>query len=148
MITKIWWKIWRIGKGVDMKSRLLALLTIFFIISVFYGCSVGLALSGKKTPEIGEIKIGSSREEVEMHLGSPISSRTFDDQTRIDIYVYEIGTEPSGKRALGYAALDVVTIGLWELVGTPLEIMKRGKKFIKIKYDKNDNVVSLRTFDR
>jgi len=29
-----------------------------------------------------------------------------------------------------------------------LEIMKRGKKFIKIKYDKNDNVVSLRTFDR
>jgi hypothetical protein len=35
------------------------------------GCSVGMALSGSPNPDLGAVKTGASRGEIEMHLGSP-----------------------------------------------------------------------------
>ncbi|MGH7253023.1 MAG: hypothetical protein ACREIE_04395, partial [Nitrospiraceae bacterium] len=40
------------------------------------GCSVGMALSGKKDPNLGAFRVGSTRGETELQLGSPISSVT------------------------------------------------------------------------
>lgn len=33
------------------------------------------------------------------------------------------GGKPSPARATGHAALDVATLGLWEIVGTPAELI-------------------------
>jgi len=107
------------------------------------GCSVGMAISGKEEPNIGAIRVGSSRGEVEMHLGSPSTSTTLENETRADIYEYELGNEPSAGRAIGHGVMDILTLGIWEVVGTPIEGFQGEKRQIKIIYDNSDHVKSI-----
>ena len=107
------------------------------------GCSVGMALSGKKEPNIGAIKVGSTRGEVEMHLGPPTTSSTLENGMRVDIYEYELGNESSAGLAIGHGVMDVLTLGLWEIVGTPIEGFQGEKRQITITYDNNDCVKSI-----
>jgi len=106
-------------------------------------CSVGMELSGKKEPNIGAIKVGSTRGEVEMHLGYATASTTLDDGTRVDIYEYELGNEPSTGRAISHGVMDVLTLGLWEIAGTPIESVQCEKRQITITYDNSDRVRSI-----
>lgn len=107
------------------------------------GCSVGMALSGEKEPNLSAIGLGSTRGEVELQLGSPVESVTNPDGTRVDLYEYQPGNEPSAGRAIGHGILDVLTIGLWEIAGTPMEAAQARKKRLKIVYDQNDKVLSI-----
>jgi hypothetical protein len=109
------------------------------------GCSVGMALSGAQNPNLGAVKTGASRGEIEMHLGSPISSTALDDGHRADLYRYEIGNEPSAGRAAGHAVMDVLTLCLWEIVGTPIEAVQGEKYTATVEYDEHDKVVELKT---
>jgi hypothetical protein len=108
-------------------------------------CSVGMALSGSENPDLGAIRLGSSRGEVEMHLGSPKRSLALEDGRRADIYEYEIGNEPSAGRAIGHGAMDVLTLGLWEVVGTPIEGVQGERYDATITYDRADKVVEIKT---
>jgi hypothetical protein len=45
-----------------------ALLTASVCVPI-QACSVGMALSGSENPDLGAIKVGASRGEVELHLG-------------------------------------------------------------------------------
>lgn len=80
-----------------------------------------------------------------MHLGSPIKSAMLDGGRRADTYEYEIGNEPSAGRATGHAVMDVLTLGIWEVVGTPIEGVQGEKYHATIIYDENDKVVDLKT---
>jgi hypothetical protein len=109
------------------------------------GCSVGMALSGSENPNLGAVRTGASRGEIELHLGSPIKSTLLEAGQRADVYAYEIGNEPSAGRAAGHAAMDVLTLGIWEIVGTPIEGVQGEKYHATIVYDENDKVVDLKT---
>jgi hypothetical protein len=109
------------------------------------GCSVGMALSGSQNPDLGAVRTGASRGEVELHLGSPIRSALLDNGHRADVYEYEVGNEPSAGRATGHAVMDVLTLGVWEIVGTPIEGVQGEKYNATIVYDENDKVVDLKT---
>lgn len=85
------------------------------------GCSVGMAMSGDPSPDLGAVRQGVTRGEVEMHLGQPIQTATQPDGSVVSTYSYQVGNEPSAGRAMGHAAMDVLTLGFWELVGTPVE---------------------------
>lgn len=117
----------------------------FFIVSIVFlcSCSVGMALSGKSEPNIGAVKVGSSRGEVEMHLGPPVTSTTSEDGTRSDIYEYELGNEPSAERAIGHGVMDLLTFGIWEIVGAPIEGVQGEKRQLYITYDNTDHVKTL-----
>ena len=107
------------------------------------GCSVGMALSGKKDPNLGAFRVGSTRGEAELHLGSPTSSVTTPDGGRTDIYEYELGNEPSAGRAIGHGIMDVLTLGLWEFVGTPIEGFTGSTHRISIVYGRDDRIIAI-----
>jgi hypothetical protein len=76
------------------------------------GCSVGMAVSGDHNPELGTVKSGVSRSEIEMHLGSPVKISSLNDGLVYATYEYEVGNEPSAGRAIAHGVMDVLTIGL------------------------------------
>ena len=104
------------------------------------GCSVGMAMKGKKDPDLRVIRAGAHRAEIELQVGYPISSQKIGENT-LDIYHYEVGNEPSAGRAMGHAAMDIITLGLWEVAGTPIEAVNGDKRAIAVTYDPNDIAV-------
>ena len=82
----------------------------FFIICIlFSGCSVGMAMSGKKEPNLGMVQVGASRGEIELTLGYPTTTVTLDQGNRMDGYEKQIWNEPSAGRAAGHAVIDILT---------------------------------------
>jgi hypothetical protein len=58
-------------------------------------------------------------------------------------YEYEIGNEPSAGRAVAHGVLDVLTLGIWEIVGTPVEAIQGKKNQLTIYYDSNNRVMAI-----
>jgi hypothetical protein len=133
------------GRGARARRLAVPRLSALALGWLLAGCSVGMALSGSDNPDLGAIQVGSSRGEVEMHLGSPTDSTTLEDGRRADIYQYEIGNEPSAGRAIGHGAMDVLTLGLWEVVGTPIEGVQGERYHATITYGPDDKVVDIKT---
>jgi hypothetical protein len=119
----------------------------FFIVPLaalaLTGCSVGMAMSGKEAPNLGAFGIGSPRGQVEMQMGQPISSTTLSDGTRVDLYSYELGNAPSAGRAIGHGVMDVLTLGLWEVVGTPIEAFQGETRRLSVTYGADDRVLTM-----
>jgi len=108
-----------------------------------YGCSVGMAMSGKDDPNMALIRVGASRGEIELTLGPPINTVSIEAGRRIDVYEYEIGNEPSAGRAIGHGIMDVLTLGIWEVVGTPIEGFQGTRYQIQLTYDEQDKVIAI-----
>ena len=121
-----------------MKTAKLVLLVIFL-----NGCSVGMAMSGKEQPNLGMVQVGASRGEIELTLGPPGKTATLDNGNRMDVYEYEVGNAPSAGRAAGHAVMDLLTLGLWEIIGTPVEASLGDKRILNIIYDKDDRVLKI-----
>jgi hypothetical protein len=107
------------------------------------GCSVGMAMSGSDNPDLGAVRVGATRGEVQMQLGSPVRTTTLPDGTRTDLYEYEIGNEPSAARAMGHGVMDVLTLGAWEIIGTPVEGFQGEKYQATITYGQDDKVIQI-----
>ena len=76
--------------------------------------------------------------QVEAYVGQPIKVNTVNDQLTEVTYEYEIGNESSAGRALGHAAMDVLTLGIWEVAGTPIEALQGDKYHLIVVYDNKD----------
>lgn len=113
-------------------SRFLALALVAGSLS---GCSVGMALSGDETPDLSVVKIGAVRDDVELQLGAPYKVTERQDGGREAAYRFEVGNDPDAIRAIGHGALDVASLGLWELVGTPIEASTGKEREISVTYD-------------
>lgn len=98
------------------------------------GCSVGMALSGKPEPDLAACHVGASESEIEKQLGPPVSVSALPDGSRSCSYEYELGNVPSGGRALVHGTMDVLTLGLWEAVGTPAEASQGTKYRMTVTY--------------
>ncbi len=86
------------------------------------GCAVGMAMNGTKDPDLTVLQEGASRAEVELQLGPALSDITLPIGNHYCTYEYSLGNEPSAGRTVGHVFLDVLTVGLWEIVGTPIEM--------------------------
>jgi hypothetical protein len=107
------------------------------------GCSVGMALSGKQDPNLSVVRSGASRGEIELQLGAPISViEEGKDRCRC-LYEYDMGNSPSAGRAIAHGAMDVLTLGIWEAVGTPIEGFKGDKRRLQIVYGPDNKVVDV-----
>lgn len=105
-------------------------------------CSVAMSLQGDKDPNMNNVKQGAKRTDIDIQLGAPSSTeRLPNGQTRA-IYDYEVGQEASTGRAVVHGVMDVLTLGIWEVVGTPIEALKGDKMRLQVIYDAQDNVIS------
>jgi len=114
------------------------------VLGLLSGCAVGMAMSGKVTPDLGVVKQNATRGEVELQLAAPVKVSTLDNGHVLNVYEYEVGNDPSAARALGHAAMDVLTMGAWEIIGTPIEGFQGDKRRVQIEYDENDRIVNVK----
>jgi hypothetical protein len=107
-------------------------------------CSVYMAAKGEEEPNLANVHRGASRGEIEMALGQPKSLTSHEDGKLTANYEYTVGNEPSTGRAVGHGVLDVMTLGLWEVVGTPIEALNQGDKIqVTVLYDKGGNALEI-----
>ena len=110
------------------------------------GCSVYMAAKGEEEPNLANVRRGASRGEIEMALGQPKSLVTHEDGKLTANYEYVVGDEPSAGRAVGHGVMDVLTLGLWEVVGTPIEAMNQGDTIkVMVLYDKAGNALQIQS---
>ena len=127
-----------------MLKRFALMLSVGIVLLSSSGCSVFMAAAGKREPNLGMITIGAHRAEVELQLGSPRATVAHEGgEYRTDTYEYELGNEPSAGRAVVHGVMDLLTLGLWEVVGTPIEAFKGEKRDMVITYDLDDLVVGI-----
>ena len=102
--------------------------------STLSGCSIGMALSGHKDPNMQSLQVGSTKGEVERELGQPKESHPTSYGARTDVYEFEVNNERSWARAGLYLMYDVLSIGIAEIILTPAELMIGEKKRLPIYY--------------
>jgi hypothetical protein len=106
------------------------------------GCSVFMATRQPDKKDLSVLEVGNPRSFVLSELGQPISTEIKNGK-RVDIFKFIQGYGKATKtgRALFHGTADVVTLGLWEVVATPTEVILDGKKMAyEVIYDANDRV--------
>lgn len=108
-------------------------------------CSVGMALSGDENPDLAACRVGASQASIEEQVGPPVTVQSTADGGTACVYEYRIGNEPSPGRAIAHGAMDVLTFGLWEVVGTPVEAVQGQKYQMTVVYDADGNAREIST---
>ncbi len=106
------------------------------------GCAVFMAAKQPPKKDLAVLSVGSPRSLLLAELGQPIATDTRDGK-RVDMFSFTQGYSKGAKtgRALFHGAADVVTFGLWEVVGTPTEMVFDGKKMsFEVTYAADDRV--------
>ena len=109
-----------------------------------------MALSGHKQRDTSPLYMGADRLFVHGRTGFPDSSVQNMDGKWIDTYLITTGDEPSAGRAVGHGVLDVVTLGFWEAIGTPIEALVGREEHdrFEVSYDVNNKIERIERFNR
>ncbi len=112
------------------------LVLIFLLISflTLQGCAATTAVVGEKDTDISILQKGDSKGAVQAKIGHKPKKTVKKDEKEIEIYKIETGNEPSPGRAVGHLALDLVTGGLWELAGIPIELLTGDTYYVTVYY--------------
>lgn len=115
-------------------KKVFGILVVFFITINFIECSAVMAAKGKREASVSALQIGDTKNIVLSKIGyQPIRS-TMDGNKQIEIYEIEIGNEPSAGRAIAHGTMDILTLGLWEFIGTPIEVTTGEKSYLTAEY--------------
>jgi hypothetical protein len=87
-----------------------------------------MALSGEEAPDLDYCTVGESRSDIELEMGTPQRVEDLPDGSQVCTYAYEVGDRVSGERAILHGSMDVLTFGLWELVGSSVEA-RQGQQY-------------------
>jgi hypothetical protein len=128
-----------------MKNVILRSICLILLGSTI-GCSVFMAANQPDAKDIDLFKPGTNRELILGEFGTPMHSETNGDGQLEEIYKFTQGYSGGAKagRALFHGAADVFTLGLWEIVGTPIEGANDGDELsFKVTYDESKTIVSV-----
>jgi hypothetical protein len=99
--------------------------------------------------DVSVFNAGTPRTHVIAEAGAPRHTKENADGTLTDTFVFVQGYSSGSKagRALFHGAADVLTLGLWEVIGTPVEAVADGTEVkVQVEYDANEkvqNIISL-----
>lgn len=120
----------------------IAILCVLLAVLLVQGCSVVMAAKQPDKKNLDLLQVGTQRSLLIAEFGSPVHSETRDG-VQYDIFNFVQGYGGAAKtgRAVGHAAADVLTLGLWEVVGTPAEGHFDGKeKSYEVAYSEDGTV--------
>lgn len=124
-----------------MKKGVYIFMLLIMLISLS-GCSAVMAAKGKREANVSALQMGDTKNVVHAKLGYQPLRIQASGNKQIEIYEIEFGNEPSMGRAIAHGTLDLLTIGLWEIVGTPLEATTGEKSYLILEYE-NGKLVNL-----
>jgi len=123
-----------------MKRMTFVVFAIVGIAVLLSSCSVYMA-SKKEGVKLEEASQCKTRGCLIAKGAIPVSSRTAEDGTLIEVFNIR---KPTGStsRAVMHGVLDVATLGLWELAGTPIEGSQNKTEMIPIavSYNKDETL--------
>ncbi|NPV03853.1 MAG: hypothetical protein HPY67_03880 [Syntrophaceae bacterium] len=124
-------------------KRLVSIAAVLFVVLLACpGCSVFMAAKQPDLKNEELFKVGTPRGALLAEFGNPISSEVKDGK-KCEIFKFIQGYSTGAKagRAVFHGVMDVLTIGIWEVVGTPTEgVFSGDEKVYQVKYDENDRV--------
>ena len=123
-----------------MKRRLFI---VFILIAICCsGCSVYMAAKQPPAKNMDVMNVGTPRSMVLGEFGQPVTSEV-KEGLKVDVFAFTQGYSKGAKasRAVFHGIADVLTLGIWEAVGTPTEAVFDGTKVsYQIEYDASDRV--------
>ena len=122
-------------------NRNIAVLLALFVLLINSGCAVHMAANAPNRKDLNVLAVGNHRDLIMAELGAPAVTQTGEDGFKYDIYKFNKGFTGGEKfaHAAGHGLMDVATLGLWEVVGTPSEGMsQKNEKTVKVVYNKDD----------
>lgn len=75
-----------------------------------------------------------SKGAIQAKIGHKPKKTVTKNEKEIEIYKIETGNESSPGRAIGHLALDLLTGGLWELAGIPIELLTGETYYVTVYY--------------
>lgn len=124
-------------------KRSMNLVLLFVVMFMFSGCSVFMAAKQPGKKDMSLFNVGTPRSLVIAEFGVPIYTEE-KDGNKVDIFKFVQGYSKGAKvgRAFFHGAADIWTLGLWEVVGTPTEMVADGKETkVEVKYDKENKII-------
>ncbi|MBX3629171.1 MAG: hypothetical protein KF908_04510 [Nitrosomonas sp.] len=122
--------------------RSIALIVSLAMFLAISGCSVYMAAKQPNAKKISLFQSGTPRNLLLGEFGPPIVSEDRDGKT-IEIFKFTQGYSTGVKtgRVIFHSVADVVTLGLWEVVGMPTETVFSGSEMaFQVSYDDDNNV--------
>jgi len=116
----------------------------------FSGCSVVMAAKQPDKKNLKVLNVGVQRDNILAEFGTPAATETDVEGNKVDVFKFKQGFDTATKatRSVVHGVADVLTLGLWEVVGTPAEAIFGGKDMaVKVTYDKDErakNIVYLK----
>jgi hypothetical protein len=133
-------------KGEIMKKTILILLCALALL--FQGCSAFMAGKKQTKKDLSVLRVGGNRDDIVAVLGAPYQTQRFEDGQVKDTYKIVENAPTEGMKTvevLGNGVLSIGTLGLWEIVGTPIQIATQQEATLFILYYSPDN--KLKAYD-
>jgi len=128
-----------------MKKTILILLCTVVLTE---GCSAIMAGKKQTRKDLSVLRVGGDRDDIVAVLGAPYQTQRFEDGQVKDTYKIVEGAptkEWKTVEVVGNGVLSVGTLGLWEILGTPLQIASQQEATLFILYYGPDN--KLKAYD-
>lgn len=106
------------------------------------GCSVAMAARQPSKKDVDLVTPGMPRNIVLSELGQPVASEIKDGK-RVEVFSFVQGYSKGARvsRTIAHGTADVLTLGLWEAIGTPTEATFHGKRVAyEVTFDSSDKV--------
>jgi len=126
-------------------SKNLKFLTIFFTaitLILTSGCSVFMAAKQPSKKDVSVFKVGNPRALILAEFGLPLITEEKNGK-KVEIFKFIQGYSAGTKagRAVLHGTADVLTLGLWEVVGTPAEGAFSGDDMAyQVTYDEDERI--------
>lgn len=128
-----------------MSKKLAVSVILLALIMPIQGCSVFMAARQPGKKDISLFKVGTPRSLLIAEFGAPVTTDNIGGKTH-EVFKFIQGYPAPARvgRALLHGAADIYTLCLWELIGTPTEMIFDGTQMsYEVTYDSSNFVDSV-----